>query len=150
MEKVKKLLNKEVIVKGKSEFGHCISGLFTRDKKDNTKVNKKNLNQSLKYKHFKFESIQNLLNMIEPGVFVSSIDLKVAFFSVPIDKYYQKFLNFFVLSKITKKICLHSKWLWPCTVYFYKNHKSTIHTLKKERSCVCSLCRWQLSAGEDI
>ena len=128
MEKVKKLLNKEVIVKGKSEFGHCISGLFTRDKKDNTKVNKKNLNQSLKYKHFKFESIQNLLNMIEPGVFVASIDLKVAFFSVPIDKYYQKFLNLFVLSKITKNLSAFQMAMALYCVFLQKSQKYHSHT----------------------
>ena len=44
---VRKSLDKGVIVKSKPEFGNYISGVLTRDKKDNTKrliLNLKNLN----------------------------------------------------------------------------------------------------------
>ena len=42
------------------------------------------------------ESIQNLLIMVEPMVFMASIDLKDAFFSVPVYENHQKSLKFFV------------------------------------------------------
>ena len=36
------------------------------------------------------ESIENLPNMVDPGVFMASVDLKDAFFSVPINEDHQK------------------------------------------------------------
>ena len=95
---VRKLLEKVVIVKSKPEFCDYISGVFTRDKKDKSKrfiLYLKSVNQSVKYKHFKTESIQILLYMIEPGVFMASIDLKDAFFTVSIYEDHQNFLKVF-------------------------------------------------------
>ena len=46
------------------------------------------------------ESIENLPIMVDSGVFMASIDLKDAFFSVPINEDHQKFLKFF-LAKTT-------------------------------------------------
>ena len=46
------------------------------------------------------ESIENWPNMVDPGVFMASIDLKDAFFSVPINQDHQKCLKFF-LAKTT-------------------------------------------------
>ena len=42
------------------------------------------------------ESIQNVINIIRPGDYMASIDLKDAFFSVPIYKPHQKYLKFFL------------------------------------------------------
>ena len=127
MAEVRKLLDKGVIARTTPEFGDYISGVFTRDKKDNTKrliLNLKNFNQSVRYKHVKVESTQNLLSMIELGVFMASTDLKDAFFSVPIYDDHQKFLKIFVKDYYN---CLHAEWVWPCNAYFYKNHKNIIH-----------------------
>lgn len=99
MAEVYKLMEKGVVELCKPEIGDYISGVFTRDKKDNTKrlfLNLKNLNHNVNYKHFKMESITDVLNIIEPGVFMASIDLKDAFFSVPIYHRHQKFLKFFI------------------------------------------------------
>ena len=96
---VTKLLKKGVIVKSKPEVGDFVSGVFTRDKKDNTKrmiLNLKNLNSNVYYKHFKMESIQDVINIIEPNVYMASIDLKDAFYSVPIYICHQRFLKFFI------------------------------------------------------
>ena len=40
------------------------------------------------------ESINNFLNIVRPNVYMASIDLKDAFFSVPIHSTYQKYLKF--------------------------------------------------------
>ena len=98
LAEVRKLLGEGVIVKCKPQFGDYFTAAFTRNKKDNTKrlkLNLKSLNQSVKYKYVKMKSIKNLLNMIEPGVFMVSIDLKDVFFSVPIYEDHQKCLIFF-------------------------------------------------------
>ena len=47
---------------------------------------------TVNYKHFKMESINNVLNIIRPNM--TSIDLKDAFFSVPIHSTHQKYLKF--------------------------------------------------------
>ena len=59
-------------------------------------VNLKRLNKFVDYKHFKSNSLQNVLELIRPGVYMASIDLKDAFYSVPIHKKHQGYLTFFV------------------------------------------------------
>ena len=41
------------------------------------------------------ESIQNVLNVIKKDAFMASIDLKDAFYSVPVAAHHEKYLNFF-------------------------------------------------------
>ena len=101
-----------------------VSGVFTRSKKDGSKrmiLNLKKLNKFVDYKHFKMESLQNVLELIRPGVYVASIDLKDAFYSVPIHKNHQAYLTFF-LQEYLKFVCMPNRY-GPAT---YKNFKNTI------------------------
>ena len=41
------------------------------------------------------ESLQNVLELIRPGIYIAFIDLKDAFYSVPVDKNHQAYLTFF-------------------------------------------------------
>ena len=94
---IKKLLKKKVIVHGTTEYNEFISGIFTRNKKDGSKrmiLNLKNFNKFVNYNYFRMESINNGLNIIRPNVYMASIDLKDAFFSVPIHSTHQKYLKF--------------------------------------------------------
>ena len=59
-------------------------------------LNLKRLNKFADYKHFKMESLQNVLELIRPGVYMASIDLKDAFYSVLSHKNHQAYLTFFV------------------------------------------------------
>ena len=59
-------------------------------------LNLKRLNKFVDYKHFKMESLQNVLELIRPGVYMASIDLKDAFYSAPVHKNQQVYLKFFV------------------------------------------------------
>ena len=91
----KLIVKKEVaLLKGKNivakanvtENNTFVSGVFTRSKKDGSKrmiLNLKRLNKFVDYKHFKMESLQNVLELIRPGVYMASIDLKDVFYSVP-------------------------------------------------------------------
>ena len=47
-------------------------------------LNLKKLNKFVNYDHFKMESINNVTNPIQPNVFMESIDLKNASFSVTV------------------------------------------------------------------
>ena len=45
-------------------------------------LNLKKLNKNIQYEHFKMESIQNVINLMEDNCFMDSVDLKDAYFSV--------------------------------------------------------------------
>ena len=51
------------------------------------------------------ESLQNVLELIRPGVYMASIDLKDAFYSVPVHKNHQAYLTFFV-EEYLKFVCM--------------------------------------------
>ena len=95
---IQKLKSKTVIVNTDKRTGDYISGVFTRSKKDVSHrmiLNLKNFNKFIFYRHFKMESIQNVLNVFKKDAFMASIDLKDAFYSVPVATHHQKYLNFF-------------------------------------------------------
>ena len=58
-------------------------------------LNLKKLNKYIDPKHFKMESLQNVLHMVKSGVWMASVDHKGAYYSVPpIHEEYQKYLKF--------------------------------------------------------
>ena len=94
---INKLLDKQVIIETNIEMGDFFSTIFTRPKKDGSNrmiLNLKHLNEHIYSSHFKMDSIHTVLNMIKPGVWMASINLKDAYFSVPIHKEHQKYLKF--------------------------------------------------------
>ena len=56
--------------------------------------NLKHLNQFVRYDHFKMEGIHMLRDLLKPNDFLAKIDLKDAYFAMPIWKNHQKFLRF--------------------------------------------------------
>ena len=68
---IKKLLKKSVVACSTPDEGEFISIIFTRDKKDGNKrmiLNLKTFNKFVNYKHFKIQSINNVINLIMPNV----------------------------------------------------------------------------------
>ena len=103
------LKRKNIVAKANvTENNTFASGVFTRSKKDGSKrmiLNLKRLNKFVDCKHFKMESLQNLLELIRPGVYMASIDLKDVFYSVPVHKNHQACLIFFV-QEYLKFVCM--------------------------------------------
>lgn len=92
---INKLISKGAI----SEVHPCcdefISNLFLVPKKTGDfrpVFNLKPLNQFVQKIHFKMENIRMALNSISPGDYMVSVDLKDAYFSVPIFQPHRKFL----------------------------------------------------------
>ena len=88
------------------------SGVITRSKEDGSKpmiLNLKRLNKFVDYRYLKMESLQNVLELIRPGVYMASIDLKDAFYSVLVHKNHQAYLIFFV-EEYLKFVCM-LKWI---------------------------------------
>ena len=46
------------------------------------------------------KSINQVIDIVRPNVYMASIDLKDAFYSIPIHLEHQKYVKFVVLSKI--------------------------------------------------
>lgn len=94
---IAELLAKGVITPSSHEKGEYISPIFTRAKKDGSFrviLNLKRLNIHVQYHHFKMDSLNTVLQMVKPGCFMASIDLKDAYYSVPsatADQKYPKF-----------------------------------------------------------
>ena len=94
---IKKLLAKGVITKCEHETVEYISQIFIRQKLDGSCrliLNLKNLNEDIPYIHFKMETLQSVLSLITPRCYLASLDLKDAYYSVPIHPDHTKFLKF--------------------------------------------------------
>lgn len=95
-QEVKKLLNKSVIQKCHTVKCEFISSVFTGMKKASchrTILNLKKLNKLVEYHHFKMESLNQVKNLITEDAWMASVDLKDAFFSIPVHKDCQKYLD---------------------------------------------------------
>ena len=94
---VEKFLLKEIIRLSSHEDGHVISPIFTRPKKDGSHrviFNLKKLNESVTYHHFKMDTLETAIRLMRPGCYMTSIDLKDAYYSIPIAEEHQKYLKF--------------------------------------------------------
>ena len=59
----------------------------------------------VQYHHIKMDSLKTVLQMVKPGCFLASIDLKNAYYSVPIATADQKYLKFQWRGKLYKYLC---------------------------------------------
>ena len=94
---IQTLVQKQVISECLAEPGDFVSPIFTRKKKDGSLrmiFNLKKLNDHVYYNHFKMESLDNVLNIIKPGVWMASVDLNDAFYTIPVHKDHRKYLKF--------------------------------------------------------
>ncbi|XP_072002063.1 uncharacterized protein [Engystomops pustulosus] len=60
--------------------------------------NLKNLNRYIRYRKFKMETVSSAVVLIQPGAYMCTIDLRDAYYHVPIHQKSQKFLRFAVRS----------------------------------------------------
>ena len=91
---IEKYVKEGIIEEVAYQHDQYISQIFPRMKKSGkTRIilNLSKLNLDVKYQHFKMESLSSVLRLMEKGCFMSSIDLKDAYYSVPIDKSDRKF-----------------------------------------------------------
>ena len=94
---IEKFLQKGIIRLSSFEDGQVISPIFTRPKKDGSHrviFNLKRLNESVSYHHFKMDTLETAIKLIRPSCFMTSIDLKDAYDSIPVALEHQKFLKF--------------------------------------------------------
>ena len=85
------------------------SNLFLVPKKDGSArpvINLRALNQFIPMEHFKMEGMQTLRDLLRQGDWLTKVDLKDAYFSIPIAPEYQRYLRFTVENHYFQFTCL--------------------------------------------
>lgn len=127
-----KLVKKGVIELTKREPFDYLSTIFLRPKTDGTHrmiLNLKQLNKSVVYHHFKMDTLWSVVQMMKPGCYMASIDIKDAYYSVPIAVSDRKFLKFEWDSNIYQFTCFPNG-LALCPRKFTKLLKPVYHYLR--------------------
>ena len=57
-------------------------------------LNLKNLNTHVECNHFKMDTLESAIRLMTPDCYMATIELKEAYYSVPIAKDHQKYLKF--------------------------------------------------------
>ena len=94
---ISKLQDKGVIQKTQHEAGDYISPIFLTPKSDGSYrliLNLKRLNKEIPYIHFKMDTLISTLTLISKDCYMAKIDLKDAYYSVPIRQQDQKYFKF--------------------------------------------------------
>ena len=81
----------------------------SRSKKDGsyrTTLNLKKFNEFVGYRHFKMDTLDTVIKLMTPGCYMVSIDLKDAYYLLPIHKDHQKFLKFKFKVTLYQYTCL--------------------------------------------
>ena len=89
-----KLLAKNVIEKAHSEPYQITSPIFLVPKPDGTFrmiLNLKNFNTYVTYRHFKMDTLNVITNLLSKNCYMASVDLKDAYYSIPIAKQHRKY-----------------------------------------------------------
>ena len=106
---VKKLLAKGFITKATHDVDEYISTIFTRPKRDGSHrliLNLQNLNKHIVYHHFKMDSLQSAVQLMKPHCWMAVLDLKDAYYSVPISTEHRNYLRFEHDGQLYEFVCL--------------------------------------------
>ena len=90
------MLHKRIIRETTHESTEFVSPIFIVKKPDGGTrliLNLKELNEFIRYEHFKMDGINTIINMVTRNCFMATIDLKDAYYSVGISRLFQKFSN---------------------------------------------------------
>ena len=86
-----------------------VSPIFTVPEKDGSVrliLNLKIFNKLVKYRHFKMDTLDLAILLMTKGCFMASVDLKHAYYSVPIHEKDQRFLLFANSGQLFQVTCL--------------------------------------------
>jgi len=120
------------------ENGEYISPIFLTPKSDGSFrliLNLKKLNKHMPYIHFKMDTISIVLELITKDCFMAKVDIKDAYYSVPICEHNQKYLKFFFEGKLYQFTCLPNG-LCSGPRKFTKLLKPPLATLRLERRII--------------
>lgn len=108
-KQIDKLIAKGAIVRCSREKEQFLSNIFLTPKPDGSHrliLNLKKLNESVSTKHFKLEDWKVAKRLISPRNFLATIDLKDAYYLVPIAEKSRRFLRFSYGGELFEFTCL--------------------------------------------
>lgn len=106
---IMELKSKGAIDECEPVHGQFLSKIFTLPKADGSFrliLNVKELNEYINTTHFKMENYKTVINLMENGCYMSKIDLKDAYYTMPIAVAHRKFLRFKFDKKLYEFNCL--------------------------------------------
>jgi len=86
-QKIHKLLQKRAFIEVKYSPSQIVSGIFLLPKKDGTNrfiLNLKSFNEFVTHHRFKMNSLHIIIKLVTPNCFMASIDMKDAYYSIPL------------------------------------------------------------------
>lgn len=136
-EEVQGMILKGAIVEVNPCEDQFVSNIFLRPKKNGTMrpiINLKKLNTFVRAPHFKMEHLLTFLPFIRRGMFLTSLDLKDAYFSIPINSEFRKYLRFSWRDRLFEFQCLCFG-LSSAPYTFTKVMKPIFSQLRREGVC---------------
>ena len=103
-----------------------------------TILNLKRLSRHVTHEHFKMESLSDVFKIIQVNCWMVSVDLKDAFYSIPIHNAYQRYFKFMWFQKFHKYLWMPNGYSDEMRV-FTKMWKPQFVTLRKTVSLLSSL-----------
>lgn len=133
---INRLLERGVIVPSCHEPGEFTSTIFLRPKPDGSQRLLLNLrfNEHVAHHQFRMESVKSAKQMMKPGCYMPLVHLKDTYYSVHVEKEYQKYLKFYRKSKLHQYTCLgiallvHSHYSQNCKKPVYSTLRSQGHS----------------------
>ena len=136
---VQSLLSHGVIKVSSHENVEYVSPIFLTPKRDGGHrmiLNLSQLNDFIKYEHFKMDNIKTVLNLITPNCYMCKIDLKDAYYSIKIDEAFQKYLKFCWEEVLYQYVC-YPNGLCSCPRRFTKLMKVPLCILRIQGCEIC-------------
>lgn len=96
-KEIEKLLEMRVVEKSYPEEHQVISPIFLVPKPDGTYrliLSLKKINENIPYEHFKMEHLHSATDRMKKGCYMASVDLRHAYYSVPVAHEFRKYINF--------------------------------------------------------
>ena len=100
---IQQLMNKGVLELADWDDSQVLSSIFLLPKPDGsfrTIFNMSRLNTVIKYRHFKMDTLETAQSLLRPHWWMATVDLKDAYFTVPVLKQFRKYLRFAIGNEV--------------------------------------------------
>ena len=151
-QEITRLLCHKIVVPSEHEEGQFISPIFTTTNRDGSLrliLNLKTFNQYLLYQHFKMETLSYILKLVKPNCYMTSLDLKSAYYSVPMAPVCQNYLKFLWQDKLYKFVAFPNG-LACCPRLFTKLLKPPLAHLRKHGHVIAAYLDDLYQQGDDF